>query len=99
MTERTLNEEELGIVLDSTQGVSRAVCRAVMEAAFPPLFKATFGEVIVVSDYSDFRNSKVRVFCKKSKQNSYECFSNGNLDGDTIPWKFAKSQTEKHKGQ
>jgi hypothetical protein len=72
-----------------------------MEAAFPPLFTPKKGEVIVVSDFWDFANSKVRVFSHMNVNNAkYECFNDGCVIlNNTITWVFAKPQTPTQKGE
>ena len=51
MTERTITKEELEAVMADQQGLSHAIFHAVVEAAFPPIFKAKDGEVIWVRNH------------------------------------------------
>jgi hypothetical protein len=101
MSERTITESQLEGILSTVKLLGTHVGNTVKTMAFPPLFVPKGGEVIVVSDFKDFENAKVRVFSHINVHNGkYECFSDGFLELDnTVPWIFAKPQTPTQKGE
>jgi hypothetical protein len=100
MTERTINQAGLKEVLEEI-GHTIPRVNEIIDAAFPPLFTPKKGEIIVVSDFKDFANSKVRVFSHMNvNRGKYECFSGGCVEAqDTITWVYAKPQTPTQKGE
>jgi hypothetical protein len=100
MTERTITEEELKTALAITANIDCVAFHAVVINAFPPPFTPKEGEIIVVSEYEDFRYSKIRVFSNMDNNNKYECYGHGCVIGvNLIPWVFAKPQTPTQKGE
>jgi hypothetical protein len=101
MTERTITEQELKNILIMSIGIDYAAFNTVLNKAFPPIFKPKEGEVICVSDFKDFKNSKIRVFKHMNVNNGrYECFGGGNIDGTgNVNYEYAKPQTPTQKGE
>jgi hypothetical protein len=100
MTERTITEAEaVELLLKSKHDTYWG--SDIIETLFPPLFTPKKGEIIVVSDFRDFSNSKIRMFSHMNVNSGrYECFMGGDLDEtDTNTWIFAKPQTPTQKGE
>jgi hypothetical protein len=101
MTERTITKEQLKTAIVKVPCINVTAFHAVIDAAFPPLFTPKKGEIIVVSDFKDFENSKIRMFSHMNVNSGrYECFMGGDLDEtDTNTWIFVKPQTPTQKGE
>jgi hypothetical protein len=101
MTERTITQNELRDSLENLGIVSDDGINDIIEAAFPPIFKPKKGQIIVVSDFRDFSNSKIRMFSHMNvNSGKYECFMGGDLDEtNTNTWIHAKPQTPTQKGE
>jgi hypothetical protein len=101
MSERTITEAELKEALSTTALIIGCpTYNSIIKKAFPPMFKPKNGEVIVVSSYVNFSQSRVRVFDFMNDDGQYECFDHGGTGGNnTASWGYAKPLTPTQKGE
>jgi hypothetical protein len=101
MSERTVTEKDFRDVLkNSSLNPDHFYFKTLLDQLFPPPFAPKEGEVIIVSDYEDFRSPLVRVFSHMTCNNKYGCYINGGFNGlSKAHWPFAKAQTPKQRGE
>tara|TARA_R110000850_G_scaffold10995_7_gene38301 strand:- start:501 stop:806 length:306 start_codon:yes stop_codon:yes gene_type:complete len=101
MAERTVTEENIRDALKNNNlNPEHIDFKRVLKDLFPPLFVPKGGEVIVVSDYEDFRNSKVRVFSHITNLDTYVCLCKGAIVSEvSVGYRFVKALTPTQKGE
>jgi hypothetical protein len=95
MTERTITEEELKTAIASVQVVNCTIFHAVIDAAFPPIFKPKEGEALWTSVLGNSYGLKV---FSHMDNGEYVCFEDNHED-DRFCYNYAKPQTPKQKGE
>jgi hypothetical protein len=99
MTERTIKKDELRTSL-ANLGIHFNGINEIIEAAFPPIFEPKEGEAILASQYADFSDCRIRIFCYINDYDQYVCFHGGRTKGsDTVGFTYAKPQTPTQKGE
>jgi hypothetical protein len=95
MTERTITEKELIVVLSGQLQINTNDINHIMDAAFPPIFQPKEGEIIWTSVFD--MQYELRVFSHMDN-GEYVCFEDSDED-KAFAYQYVKPQTPTQKGE